>query len=699
MAAEGPMDMDAQFFFQQANSASKPFTMEIGPTGTGRTICYYLVHNVNRPIIREAKRLIHGVHSCNMCRDNFAKIAGLFGPDGTALQLTPGCGDAYDAVRREMSTYTGVSDVFIVERAALPTAVSGVDPTTGVAWPHFCLNLADDLVTSDEVVSKIPKTLFNKLSNGSMDGRMEWLLGNLFEVVDGKCPIVLLEKALVDDRLKRKDFWVFRTKFARDIHTFASTLPSGPKWADMTDEDKMHTRMYALLYGGQYTPQENPSWKGLCQLEEIATSNFTLEGMITFMDKRTDPATYMVRQIAEALEKHNVSSRFTAALAWGSKADLDIWVYVHATGTWISYKTKKGKNGTCLDFDAQAGAPFVAKPVENVTFSDTVPGKYSVYVNCYTPRGPHETEFTVIVNLDGKMTSYEDKWDAGIRGSNDADDTNSMIHVCDVDITADMLVRPDLRDAIGDKAKARIKQNLPLFTGAFGPTATKIPTVTELGGFVLFTGDGHVPPPSTGLALLGAIADGKPAGIKVPDVVTLSQLQELARTYTVDFQGRDHAPAYVTVLQDPRSRDNLCVPMTVNTYYADGHAPRQPDVHSTTLRKCNAAWSSSTSSDLLMPAMGLCSIKTQAYDGVFVPLRGAHMPEESKDETNNWVVGAGMYPTELKPEFVEYREIWQSLHTTTQPTVAAADPAIGIFLHRKKEYTVIIGGKHVTLRV
>jgi hypothetical protein len=40
----------------------------------------------------------------------------------------------------------------------------------------------------------------------------------------------------------------------------------------------------------------------------------------------SDPATYMVRQVAQAVENNNVKSRFKIALAWNSKTDLDAWV-------------------------------------------------------------------------------------------------------------------------------------------------------------------------------------------------------------------------------------------------------------------------------------------------------------------------------------------------------------------------------------
>merc|ERR1719469_973810 len=155
------------------------------------------------------------------------------------------------------------------------------------------------------------------------------------------------------------------------------------------------------------------------------------------MNGRSDPATYMVQQVAQAVENNNVKSRFKIALAWGSKTDLDGWLVCESlaktgrgvqTTQKIGYSNPKTSCGhTKLDFDANA-SPGAASmnPVENFTMSDKTPSEYTFYVNNYSTReGNSKTggasatiPFTVVVNLDGEVTTYEDTWDTRQRSDN-----------------------------------------------------------------------------------------------------------------------------------------------------------------------------------------------------------------------------------------------------------------------------------------
>lgn len=63
------------------------------------------------------------------------------------------------------------------------------------------------------------------------------------------------------------------------------------------------------------------------------------------------------------------------------------------------------------------------------------------------------------------------------------------------------------------------------------------------------------------------------------------------------------------------------------------------------------------------------------------------------EDNNMWVMGAGMYHTDLITEYHEYRELWQTHHTTVRPTVAdGSKPAIGVFLHKHKTYDIMLNG-------
>lgn len=93
------------------------------------------------------------------------------------------------------------------------------------------------------------------------------------------------------------------------------------------------------------------------------------------------------------------------ALFWNSVDDIDIHVTC-PSGEQINYIAPSGCGGT-LDVDANVGGDRLNDPVENIFFSDPLPGTYEVRVHLYSNRTAGPKPFTLRVRQsDGTMQDF-----------------------------------------------------------------------------------------------------------------------------------------------------------------------------------------------------------------------------------------------------------------------------------------------------
>lgn len=97
----------------------------------------------------------------------------------------------------------------------------------------------------------------------------------------------------------------------------------------------------------------------------------------------------------------NVSAPFRVSLAWYNYDDLDIHVH-DPKGTHIYYGNKCGR----LDVDMNAGGRRSRTPVENVSWTSPMDGKYKVRVDQYSKRESIDVGFTLEVESMGEISTY-----------------------------------------------------------------------------------------------------------------------------------------------------------------------------------------------------------------------------------------------------------------------------------------------------
>ena len=147
---------------------------------------------------------------------------------------------------------------------------------------------------------------------------------------------------------------------------------------------------------------------------------------------------------------------------------------------------------------------------------------------------------------------------------------------------------------------------------------------------------------------------------------------------------RNFVPAYVTRLKT--ATDVLFDPLAVNVYHRKNELPQAPRSDEQSTVRFDPSWGLSNRAAV----HGFVKMK----NFWFMVLQGAHLPTDS-----SWPRGAGMYPTNLKPEAHHHRSKWVSFHSLVVPeeTAGSGVPLIGSALLGFPSFRFILDGKEISV--
>ena len=633
---------------------------------------------------KTAKKDIYNLHNCMTCVSNCDQIFLLFGPDGYALSFK---GDSNSfvnirAFRKKSKRVSGKVFILNSENIASIPKVSGHDLVTGKLFTHIGLNLEASWETKPEVYGPYSSSLLNNFLSSTMDVKLENMITNFQKKQEsGSTFMTTISTSLEDPSLLRKEFWVKKIDVTKEVQAFSSTLKNGSNWELMTPVDKIKVKMFTVTRGNNNSIVgcQNILFKETGHLVDCYRDVSDFSSMSSFMNSRSDPVTYMVRQVAEKIETHNVTSKFKVSLAWNDTSDLDLSVVTN-TGEHISFSNKYSRDRKIkLDFDANAGGPTL-NPVENITFSDDYSGTYKVYVNNYKTRGkPKSIPYTIVVNLLGKIETFECEWDVTRRRCNSSCSISKMNLVTTVVIDNTMISNSKIPPGMSAAESSRYIAHHPGFVEHFGEVTSNVVDM-QLQQHALTFGVSAIyfKPTTSVTGLLGSMA-----GMAISKPGFMGMVEKMHEVFKLKL--RDHPPSYLT---RHSCGDKLKTNIIANTYYEKGRAPRHPDKDAT-MDNCrlDSDWFGYGHSEL-GTVSGIIPVKGPGYDGYLLSIRGAKLPSG----TGDWVVGSGMYPTDLKSDYHIYRDIWQTHHTLTKPVFSGVCGAIGVFLHKGKGYNLEIPG-------
>ena len=690
--------------------SSKPFCVE---TGSGK-LWYYLSCSLNKEYMKNNMSLLH---NCRTCASRVENIGSLFGPDGFAIPMGGVTGRAKNDIfidmemeREQNKSSLSAMDTFFVTKKNIERypRLSGVDPN-GKSYYHIAFNIHDSQITKGLLATKIDNN-YTQASHTAdpahfdSETRLEDIITSLQKPEDGKSSFMTtLDKAFKSRDLKRKNFWEGHLEYISAVQNFSSKFKNGTTWCGMDDISKAHVRIFARFYGGSQALL-NTRFKGAGQIIDCfkdVGSDREISSLVSFMNSRSDPATYMVQQISQAVEKHAVKSRYKVSLAWSTTDDLDLWVRT-SNGESIGFSNKMSKDReTRLDFDANAGNPST-NPVENISLSDKKPGSYVIYVNNYSFRcGKHDIPFTVIVSMDGYDKSFTGVWPKH-KNQNTASSLGMMLNITTARVTSEML-SSNKKFEMSDKLSKKFDGIKGDFVSKFGEISSIVIDMKRTSGAIL---------PSSKPAAMNFLSGmAKNSGSK-PSVTKPRTSAEIARdsqignmrkigtfndiiagfesmTIGVRIHVRDFPPAYLTI--PVGSEENIKYPFVANTYYEEGRAPRKPDPDAKDVCRINNKWLKQHYNMASAKVSGLLKIDRPEFSGYFMSVENMVLPESCE---RDWVIGGGMYPTDLKSEYHLYRDIWHAHHAITAPSNPgySSTPAIGVFLHTGKTYQLQIDG-------
>jgi predicted nucleic acid-binding Zn-ribbon protein len=224
---------------------------------------------------------------------------------------------------------------------------------------------------------------------------------------------------------QRPNFWT-KTMEWLDYIANASMQLGILSWEGATNNQKNTLRLIALI---------GPSAE-FCGTVAIIRGFETGESLINFsgnardvraiasmMDAISNPETYQVSQVAQALLNHNVSlngRKLYISLEWKTLDDLDLGLRL-PNGRIIDFRTMLA-NDIELNFDANQNCTRspTTTPVEFISSRvGTTPlfGRYTVLVNCYKFKYSRVSiPFTLTITVGGVSNTYSYSWN-GVAGS------------------------------------------------------------------------------------------------------------------------------------------------------------------------------------------------------------------------------------------------------------------------------------------
>jgi hypothetical protein len=277
--------------------------------------------------------------------------------------------------------------------------------------------------------------------------------------------------------LQRPEYWRSTLIWILDIQAKFSK-----NFDKMTSIEKDELYVFAMASG-------SASLDGSVHYNYKTSANFLDFSLMTSeyavareMDKRSDPRTNQVSQVAFAKAANGVSSKFNISMIWDGKKhrdDLDLkceWLNERFERQIVYFGTKEIYTRdhrillAKLDFDAGISGK-EDNPCENISFSEAVIGSpIQVYVNNYTRRTLGDVHFTIVIT----QPDQEDKVIHGVWPKDR--ERNNHLHVTTHIFTPVVEAKVFLSETQAHAAEAQNKE----FNYMFGKPTSKIATVANL---------------------------------------------------------------------------------------------------------------------------------------------------------------------------------------------------------------------------
>ena len=708
----------------------------------GKVVAWAHKHTPQQKLGDDIKDIVLGdMGSCNTCMSRARRLVLFSGKDGQMFQGCPDKKEALDEQDRldikNMNSLAKIGRehlhqphqmVLVTQDTFQPPSYTGPGSRQGETFYHISINPAE--VTSPELVRRM-EALWPKIKS-SVSERL-----SKFFFRDARDTMQLIRRLLTDPslNLKRPQHW-------RRTFDWITALQAkfGTEWEDMTPVERETVCIYAMATGAAEA-DVHKDFQTLSNFVDFMTME-SLEAIGAEMDRRSDPATFQVSQVARARAAKNIEDApFFIALAWDGKEfrdDLDI--HVKTPFGEIYYGRLEVYSGANimgrLDFDAGVSGK-EDEPVENVSFSPEMEGKtVEIWVHMFSRRTTNKPcKFSIVITENGEsevmefaMPVHQDKL------------TIKTHRFGTVKKHEVQLSEPQARAMRAQEAE---------FEKLFGkPTSTiaSLDHLAESHSAEVHFVSGSVARQATGkTTVTGALAAGVEAGLSV--LASLSRPKPRAAGASNDGEGPrtratgkkmlsqreaerhasgprtvadlveklkagsvnkleihlpDHSPGYVTrvTTEGPalKTTDGAGEYMTTTEglslcHYQDKFKPPLGVATEPGTARLDPAWHGccrSYGSDSLRVYVAFVA----TINGkVFLGIEGGVLPEDR----SAFPRAAGFWPQMLSTEAHKHRSKWSFLNSSAEPDMCKGIPAIGTFLTGDTT-TVFVDGKKMVLK-
>lgn len=621
--------------------------------------------------------IAHSHADCNECTRRAKLYVRLQGPKGrvffSQVGKTP-CKQINQLMDNAALTCNkGTPELFLVKADTFPKAQVGKS-AGGQLFYHW--NIQPKEVTSPETAARF-ELLQQNLAQ--MDSR----LSKLTEPEAVNSVVIMAEER---SKLTRPNHWTSVIEWVTGIQKKAV----GKSFAMMTDVEKFHLRVYALMTG-RVDKHVHLDFQQAANIVDFLTAG-SREELRGLMDSRSDPATYMRQQLIQKLDAKGISSQWTIGLVWDGKYtdDMDIHMWT-PNKTHIYYGNKRG-DGCVLDFDANASKA-EANPAENISVSG--PGTYMIEVDDFAPHTKQSVPFEIVCRQVGKQDMvYHGVWPADRK-------KQTPMFVCKHVFTPVVIEAPVMSEAEARRAKAQAA-HWDQHIGDPVATVATIESLVEQKDAEVY----QVPKPVYGA---GAKPDGagvnaafmqlaaRPAGKKSylsencnnkPEtILELAKLVTGDQPHRLQVDFRDYSPGYYVNIKTKEQVRKTTMPSPCY-YQKKFELPVKPGEIGTLPSgdgRFQALLSAATArlDESWVPGAGR-SVDVEAIVFIegkwFIVLHGAQL-----SDSQDFPLGSGFYPTDLGAEFHQHRTRWTFCHSQLKPVVSEEGTSlIGAFLVASK---------------
>ena len=689
--------------FTQIARNPRPSTVYTTTTPDGKIIAW--VRKYPNANAQEVENIATRHFNCRTCTTRSHRLVTYGGPNGSLMfadEVMPTQCPTINSLH-QIAMQTCQGDQYTIELVKPDTfpksAFSGPGSQSTSQWHHWTIKPSH--VTHSELVQRMTD-LWSKTQHSVIDRLSKFLCDGARDTM------IIIDRIIQSGQLARPEYWTTVCAWVLGIQ---QKFPVN--FDHMTSVMRDELCVYAMAMG-HAVGEVHYNFQTSANLLDfmVMTSEHAIA---TEMDKRSDPRTNQVSQLARAKASKGVVAKFGVGLIWDGKYTDDMDLSVVTPYGRVYFGTKElfvnGAYVAKLDFDANYMTN-EKEPVENISFTEAMVGKpIQIYIDRFTKRTNGDVPCSIVITQQGLPDEVIDVVWPKDRRSHD------YLHVATHVFTS--ITEPVV--AMSETQARAVAAQDKEWNELFGVPTSTVATLDNLvthGIPLQILPECNTPEPTTlntpesamsefAKLMVSSRQQSKTKSMAPNGKQFLSQrmkvqpptsLEELLRRVSdksisnIEVHLQDFVPGYITQITVASAKS---LKTGTNTALASCHYEDKFQHPLKPIKTGNARVDESwvpSSYDRTTQVTAIAKIDRK----YFFVFKGAQL---SPDDVG-FPKSAGFYPQDLSNDGHKHRSKWAFLNTSVKPQMPAdgSVPAIGAFL-TSDTATVVVDGQKLVLRV